>query len=184
LARSSDELAKLLSPSTNRCIGAKGAAPYWPTRATSFLSYPLCPPVRKWYLPRLYKHLFTLCSLIIISPFSNPRRLLLGYTHQGLGRVRLLFWKLRPLFAAPAAPYFHLRRGFLLSCARGARLLSNERGAAVQCMVPLDGPGEHTRKPRGCGRGSTRIVWLGYDQGSRGSIRSGSAHGPDVHKSG
>src|SRR5215216_6909403 len=33
----------------------------------------------------------------------------------------------RPSFTAPAAPYFHLRRGLLLSCARGARLAPNRR---------------------------------------------------------
>src|SRR5215213_7142217 len=34
---------------------------------------------------------------------------------------------LRPLFAAPTAPYFHLRRGLLFSCTRGARLAPNRR---------------------------------------------------------
>src|SRR5215210_9392023 len=51
------------------------------------------------------------------------------YRHQGpeedilSRRIALL----RPLFAAPAAPYFHLRRGLLFSCTRGARLAPNRR---------------------------------------------------------
>ena len=39
---------------------------------------------------------------------------------------------LRPLFAAPAAPYFHLRRGFLISWTRGTRMPSEGRGAPLQ----------------------------------------------------
>src|SRR5215212_3382196 len=34
---------------------------------------------------------------------------------------------LRPLFTAPAAPYFHLRRGLLFSATRGAMLAPNRR---------------------------------------------------------
>src|SRR5215208_6301337 len=42
---------------------------------------------------------------------------------------------LRPLFAAPAAPYFHLRWGLLFSCTRGARLPADEREAPVQGLA-------------------------------------------------
>src|SRR5215207_4038041 len=56
------------------------------------------------------------------------------YRHQGPEEDILSRWiaSLRPLFAAPAAPYFHLRRGLLFSCARGARLLPNRwRGGSI-----------------------------------------------------
>src|SRR5215208_2599921 len=45
---------------------------------------------------------------------------------------------LRPLFAAPTAPYFHLRRGLLFSCTRGARLTPNRRrGDPIDGLMPL-----------------------------------------------
>src|SRR5829696_3730237 len=57
-------------------------------------------------------------------------------------------------FTAPAAPYFHLRRGLLLSCARGARLAPNRRLAQqsdVRCKrgrlgVIMIAPAAHTSK--------------------------------------
>jgi hypothetical protein len=61
------------------------------------------------------------------------------YRHQGPEEDILSrrIASLRPLFAAPAAPYFHLRRGLLFSCVRDARLLSNER-----CVPVLSPPTE------------------------------------------
>src|SRR5215213_9243025 len=68
-----------------------------------------------------------------------PKLAILGAPNEGWSTIAWRIASLRRLFTAPAAPYFHLRRGLLFSCTRDARLAPNERrGDPIhQWLLPL-----------------------------------------------
>ena len=68
-----------------------------------------------------------------------------GTTSEGRSTSARRIASLRPLFTAPAAPYFHLRRGLLFSCPSGARLVPNRRrGGSIDGFYAITSPPSST----------------------------------------
>ena len=97
------------------------ALPAAPRRGSSF------PQVRRLYRRRGALFLIKFLSKLAILGLLPSSRVGVHHTCTAFAPA---------LFAAPAAPYFHLRRGLLFTCTRGAWLPRNRRrGAPIHSMA-------------------------------------------------